>query len=128
MFFDPKNQKNPVVDINSFNYKKFTYDSDSIATSKSTPVNSVVEGILFSHSDTKSGYIMEIKFPWDALGVKPGNNLKLGFETNIIDNDNDTPYPGMISKKEVILAWYDDTYDNPFNKTDKYSTLVLKGN
>lgn len=126
LFFDPKNIKFSGIDVSNFNYKKFTYDTDSISTSTSTPINSVVEGIICAQSDTKSGYMFEIKFPWKALDIKPKEGLKIGFEMNVIDNDNDVPKPEMLSEKEAILTWNNDTYKNPFNSTDIYGTLILK--
>lgn len=126
LFFDPKNQKDAKVDTLSFNYKKFTYGSDSVCTSASTRVNRVVEGIEYFILDTEKGYMLEVKLPWKALGVKPENNMKLGFETNVVDNDNRIPYPDMLPKKESALAWHDHTRQNPFNMTDIYGTLILK--
>lgn len=126
LFFDLKNTKFDGIDVNNFNYKKFTYGTDSISTSTSTPTNTVVEGIVFKQSDTKTGYMFEIKLPWKALGIVPKKSLKIGFEMNVVDNDNDVPKPDLLSEKEAILTWNNDTYGNPFNSTAIYGTLILK--
>lgn len=126
LFFDLNNTKYNGIDVNNFNYKKFTYDTDSISTSTSTPINAVVEGIVCKQTSTKTGYIFEIKFPWKALGIMPKKGLKIGFEMNVVDNDNDVPQPDILSEKKAILTWNNDTYENPFNTTAIYGTLILK--
>ena len=126
LMFDPENKKSSTLDTSSFNNKKFTYNSDSICTSTSTKANSVVKGISFAQSNTKEGYLFEISLPWKALNIVPVNNKEIGFEINIIDNDNYMPFPDTQPKKSTVLAWNDATGENPFTRTDIFGTLVLK--
>lgn len=125
VFFDTKNSKSVPVNIKYYNYKKLTYNEDTIATSISTPLNSQIKGINFAQKDTKDGYLFEMAFPWKLLGVTAKEHLEMGMEINIIDNDNVTPGPDMIAKRQTVLAWHDNSHSNPSLRTDIYGTIVL---
>jgi hypothetical protein len=126
LFFDPLNKKTTSFDPGSFNNKKFTYHTDSISSTVSTPTNTSVEGISFAQSDTPNGYMLEVKFPWRILQVKPENNKEIGFEVNVIDNDNYAPSPDILPKRETVLGWNDRASQDIHKRTDVYGTLILK--
>ena len=126
IYFDPANNRADTINIKSFNCKKFTYHSDSICSSASTPENSLLTGIQFAQSDWDKGYYFEIKLPWKNLNIQPANKLKMGFEVNVFDNDNETPSPDVLPKRASVLSWNDNTGENPMRRTDKYGYLILE--
>ena len=79
--------KHFLLSPNGFKYRSEYYD---IAKSKKIyDVNSaiVVHGTINSEQDDDCGYSIELAIPWEGLGVRPSNELMMGFEVCNCDKD-----------------------------------------
>lgn len=78
-----------------------------------------VTGIAKGSTNTATGYLLEMRIPWAAIGGVPAANSLQGFDVMINDDDNG-------AARDKKLAWsagVDDTWNNP----SLMGTIVLKG-
>lgn len=114
VFLDLKNDKKTAFDISTHRQYRFNYDSPDVNGNYSTDDN-----ITFMQSDpSKTTYNFEIKFPWKTLGdIKPSNGLKVGFDINIIDNDN--------LVRDNTICWHYEKQQRPWENPSVFGTMIL---
>lgn len=77
---------------------RFVYGQEDVTTARGA------KGVTFTQWETDSGYVMDIKFPWDSLTTATFDAVPgaiFGFDVIIGDNDNEGE-----GKKDAILGWY----------------------
>jgi AraC-like DNA-binding protein len=97
LFFDPDHNHNHILSGHDMYYlfaaagmvKRVVNDSGHYTYSLTSPVVSKVhvQGTLNREDDTDTGYVLEVAFPLDDLGIRPGPGLTMGFEIKNGDRD-----------------------------------------
>lgn len=78
-------------------------------------------GIEFKMNGTTAGYILEVKFPWNTLGVQnPKQDDLLGFDIHVQDDDNG-------GDRDNKIAWF-TTEDNSWQNPSLFATARLINN
>lgn len=81
--------------------------------------------IFFKETDTKKGYLVEIKFPWPEIDIKPGKGLHIPLNCEASDLDKPETPEGMLNKRETIIGWAPNTADRSWVQTKLYGDLIL---
>ena len=98
------------------NQYTFVYGSTTVNALLRSPASTA--GVTFEkvNKTTPTGYMMEISFPWTALGGSaPAPGTPLGFDVSINDDDNG-------GTRDNQLSWNDGTYGE-WNNTSLFGTL-----
>jgi len=75
-------------------------------------------GVTFAQTNTSTGYIMEISFPWSTLTGSPAVNQLVGFDVMVNDDDDGT--------RDAKISW-NATADQAWTNPSYEGTVVLKG-
>lgn len=112
------------IDIN--NDKQTSYGSDDIQYSfrwndlSVHSNNGRTDGIQFSVSGSSTGYLLEVRFPWNTLGLddpEPGEFL--GFDVHVHDDDDG-------SERDTKKSWW-ATEDQSWSNPSLFATAMLEG-
>ncbi|MDD4033622.1 MAG: sugar-binding protein [Bacteroidales bacterium] len=117
VFFDMRNDKTTRFDEGGDDYQyRIQWFFNSVDGK-----NIKLEGTDFKQSNpSENQYIIEIKFPWKTLGyLDPNPGQKIGFDLDVVDNDNNT--------REAQLSW-NSTSDLLWRDPSVFGTLILKEN
>ncbi len=85
-----------------------------------TPGNGALElrpGMTHQSHRTAEGFRVEVRLPWDALGVQPEPGLQLGF--NVASNDSDES-----DDERSQLSWT-PKFSNDWSRPDRMGFLIL---
>jgi len=91
-------------DANDFQY--YFVPADNVAHESK---HDAVTGVLVASVNNANGYRVEVKIPWTTIGVVPSNNMKIGFDVMIGDDDDGS----VLDSKKSWYATVDNTWSNP---------------
>lgn len=113
IYLDIDNNKLSSYGANDYQYN-FSWNDLNI--SGNGPTNNV----NFSLKNTANGYLLEVKFPWNTLGLSnPEQDVLLGIDVHVHDDDNG-------QDRDNKICWFatiDQSYQNP----SLFATAILKG-
>lgn len=81
--------------------------------------NTSLQGVTFAQQKTESGYTMEIRLPWSALGGTPFAEPKMGIELQLNDDDDG-------GEREGKLAWWEWKEELAWQSPSKFGTALLR--
>ena len=120
LYLDTYNRKSQLLDISKNEYLyRFNYGYNKISGNYLSNKN-----IDFAYGDPNdSVYILEVKMPWQTLSDrKPKIGETLGFNTFVIDNDNNEKWWW-----KSLLSWSTREWWNASNNPSKWGNLILTG-
>ena len=127
IFINPKGKNAAANEVYSF---IINYGSDQVQ--KVAPqMNSDVSNVKVHQSVENDKNILTISIPFHAIGITSINNLILGFEINIFDNDTKPEMinQGYVYGRECILAWAEEGYEyRSYNEPLRYGILIFEMN
>ncbi len=124
LFFDMKNDKDKKY--NSFNMYdddfryEFVYKQEAV-----TGTYKSAKGIELAQNDKYNGYIMEVKIPFNTLGIKPIKDYVFGCEISVNDNDDIPNKPIYNMEERAVLSWSQKEGAEGWSKTDIYGSIKL---
>jgi len=103
IYIDHDNNKPEFYSEKEFMFR-YIWSEENIRTVK----GKAGKGIQSAQADTPEGYIMEVAFPWEAIGGKCSSCNFIGFDVHVNDNDK--------NRRQNKLTWYskrDNAYISP---------------
>ncbi len=76
-------------------------------------------GVITAWCDTDKGYQTEMAIPWSLIGINPADNVSIGFD--ILVDDNDTT-----GTRESIAGWNGEA--NNWQTTASFGSIILSDN
>jgi hypothetical protein len=114
-----KASKNHSLDILQYS---FIYNVDSLLLNGKYILKTNIE---FKRTNTFYGYILEIKLPWNEIGINPIKNLDIPVNFEASDLDRRESENGIIGIKETVIGWAPNTADHSWAQTKSYGDLIL---
>ena len=96
----------------------FRWNDTTVYARQETSQPDNPNGVTFAQDTTATGYIMEIKISWDAIGIEPSGQKLIGFELQVTDDDSG----GEHDKK---IAWNAQASQVEENAVDFGSVLLI---
>ena len=106
VFVDADNSKSGSYGSNDF---QFHFDWAEANPSMGESHHNQTQGVEFAIGRADAGYRVEIKFPWDTLGVEPSAGKKIGLDVHVNDDDDG-------GERDTKLTWRgkeDNAWQNP---------------
>ena len=116
VFIDGNNDKASGYDDDDRRYI-FAHDNDTVYSYQDTALPVNPDGITFGQTTTTSGYRMEIKLNWNAIGISPSAGHVIGFDMRVHDDDT-----GGTDDKSI--AWI-PSMDSSNHKPSGFGTKIL---
>ncbi|MBN1925139.1 MAG: lamin tail domain-containing protein [Prolixibacteraceae bacterium] len=112
------------IDIN--NDKQTSYGADDVQYSfrwndfSVYSNNGRTDGVQFSISGSTNGYLLEVSFPWETLGLNvPKAGDMLGFDVHVHDDDDG-------GERDTKKGWF-TSEDQSWNNPSLFATAMLTG-
>jgi len=118
IYIDGNNDKDGSYDSHNYRYI-FRLNNDTVYAYQDTALIVDPEGITFAQNRTKTGYMMEIKMDWSAIGVSPSKGRLVRFDMFV--NDDDTG--GSRDKK---IAWSSTSGQQTGLDKSRYGIILLE--
>ncbi len=116
-YFDINNAKTTTYDANDVQYSFAWNDGTTVGV---LPSGRSTTDIIYSIADTDTGYIVEARIPWTTLQGTPADDMEIGFDFMINDDDDGGGRDGKLSWNAAEdQAWQDASY---------FGTVILEGN
>lgn len=109
------------IDVNNNGGSYDSFDNQFIVGygRNSILISKPFEGeVLHSLAEIDGGYTVELAIPWSGLGLLPGNNVSIGFDIGVDDDDDGEARDGQ-------QVWAGTNFN--FNNTDGFGDIILQG-
>ena len=107
-YFDINNAKTTTYDANDVQYSFAWNDGTTVGV---LPVSRSIKDIIYSIADTDTGYTVEVRIPWTTLQGTPADDMAIGFDFMINDDDDGGGRDGKLSWNAAAdQAWQDASY------------------
>jgi Carbohydrate family 9 binding domain-like/Concanavalin A-like lectin/glucanases superfamily/Tetratricopeptide repeat len=116
VYIDADDAKAPQYGQNDYQYG---FDWDKTSPTIQETKHNRTNGVEYAVVTTDKGYRLEIKFPWQTLGVKPSTGAKVGLDIQVNDNDGG-------GKRKSKIAWH-ATRDNAWTTPQAFGNAELAG-
>jgi len=84
-----------------------------------------IANIVYGTAVTDTGWVMEIRVPWENIDVEPANGLSIGFNTVACDSDG--RMSGTQPQRDVALSWAEHSTGNGWQNPQAMGTMTLVG-
>lgn len=112
VYIDSNHSHSVTYDATDFQFTKGFGDSALLVTGGDTT------GVLHGFAQTDLGYTVELGIPWTKLGVTTADQLQLGFDIGVNDDD-------QLGARDSQLMWFGNV--NNFSTTEFFGHVQLAG-
>jgi hypothetical protein len=117
-----KNMNTPYLHASNLLQYTFIYSVDSLLLNGQYLPKTMIE---FKRTNTSDGYILEIKIPWNDIGIKPNKKMEIPTNIEAADLDKKESEYGIIGIKETVLGWAPNTADRSWANPKTLGNLIL---